>query len=134
MQNSSDSKITALGQALRDYRQKLSLTQKALSLSLGWAPSRMKSIEFGSRVSDKELEQLAAAFKLEAVPSLWYNLRKASDQAPFPGRYRGHEERLTPFGKFLRGTRIGLGITNSGVKPRRSGRGYKPRKPGADFI
>lgn len=111
MQNSSDSKITALGQALRDYRQKLSLTKKALSLSLGWAPSRMKSIEFGSHVSDKELEQLAAAFKLEAVPSLWYNLRKASDQAPFPGRYRGHEERLTPLGKFLRDTRIGLGIT-----------------------
>ena len=111
MQNSSDSKITALGQALRDYRQKLSLTQKALSLSLGWAPSRMKSIEFGSHVSDKELEQLAAAFKLEAVPSLWYNLRKASDQAPFPGRYRGHEERLTPLGKFLRDTRTGLGIT-----------------------
>ena len=25
-------------------------------------------------------------------------------------------------------------VTNSGVKPRRSGRGYKPRKPGADFI
>ena len=25
-------------------------------------------------------------------------------------------------------------LTNSGVKPRRSGRGYKPRKPGADFI
>ena len=25
-------------------------------------------------------------------------------------------------------------ITDSGVKPRRSGRGYKPRKPGADFI
>lgn len=111
MQNSSDSKITALGQALRDYRQKLSLTQKDLSLSLGWAPSRMKSIEFGSRVSDKELEQLAAAFKLEAVPSDWYDLRKASGQALYPGRYRGHEERLTPFGKFLRDTRIGLGIT-----------------------
>ena len=33
---------------------------------------------------------------------------------------------------------VGIGvirpITNSGVKPRRSGRGYKPRKPGADFI
>ena len=25
-------------------------------------------------------------------------------------------------------------VTNSGVKPRRSERGYKPRKPGADFI
>lgn len=25
-------------------------------------------------------------------------------------------------------------LTDSGVKPRRSGRGYKPRKPGADFI
>ena len=25
-------------------------------------------------------------------------------------------------------------FTNSGVKPRRLGRGYKPRKPGADFI
>ena len=25
-------------------------------------------------------------------------------------------------------------ITDSGVKPRRSGQGYKPRKPGADFI
>ena len=25
-------------------------------------------------------------------------------------------------------------VTNSGVKPRRSGWGYKPRKPGADFI
>ena len=25
-------------------------------------------------------------------------------------------------------------FTDSGVKPRRSGRGYKPRKPGADFI
>lgn len=111
MQNSSDSKITALGQALRDYRQKLSLTQKALSLSLGWAPSRMKSIEFGSCVSDKELEQLAAAFKLETVPSLWYDLRKASGQALYPGRYRGHEERLTPLGKFLRDTRTGLGIT-----------------------
>ena len=111
MQNSSDSKITALGQALRDYRQKFSLTQKALSLSLGWAPSRMKSIEFGSRVSDKELEQLAIAFKLEAVPSDWYDLRKASGQALYPGRYRGREERLTPFGKFLRDTRIGLGIT-----------------------
>lgn len=111
MQNSSDSKITALGQALRDYRQKLSLTQKALSLSRGWAPSRTKSIEFGSRVSDKELEQLAAAFKLEAVPSDWYDLRKASGQALYPGRYRGHEERLTPLGKFLRDTRIGLGIT-----------------------
>lgn len=111
MQNSSDSKITALGQALRDYRQKLSLTQKALSLSLSWAPSRMKSIEFGSRVSDKELEQLAAAFKLETVPSLWYDLRKASGQALYPGRYRGHEERLTPLGKFLRDTRTGLGIT-----------------------
>ena len=111
MPNSSDSKITVLGQALRDYRQKLSLTQKALSLSLGWAPSRMKSIEFGSRVSDKELEQLATAFKLEAVPSDWYDLRKASGQAPYPGRYRGHEDRLTPFGKFLRDTRTGLGIT-----------------------
>ena len=111
MQNSSDSKITALGQALRVHRQKQSLTQKALSLSLGWAPSHMKSIEFGSRVSDKELEQLAAAFKLEAVPSDWYDLRKASGQAPYPGRYRGHEERLTPFGKFLRDTRTGLGIT-----------------------
>lgn len=111
MQNSSDSKITALGQTLRDYRQNLSLTQKALSLSLGWAPSRMKSIEFGSRVSDKELEQLATAFKLEAVPSDWYDLRKASDQALYPGRYRGHEERLTPLGKFLRDTRTGLGIT-----------------------
>ena len=111
MQNSSDSKLTSLGQALRDYRQKLSLTQKAMSLSLGWAPSRMKSIEFGSRVSDKELEQLATAFKLEAVPSDWYDLRKASGQALYPGRYRGHEERLTPLGKFLRDTRIGLGIT-----------------------
>lgn len=111
MQNSSDSKLTSLGQALRDYRQKLSLTQKAMSLSLGWAPSRMKSIEFGSRVSDKELEQLATAFKLEAVPSDWYDLRKVSGQAPYLGRYRGHEERLTPFGKFLRDTRIGLGIT-----------------------
>ena len=111
MPNSSDSKITVLGQALRDYRQKLSLTQKALSLSLGWAPARMKSIEFGSRVSDKELEQLAAAFKLEAVPSDWYDLRKASGQAPFPGRYRGHEDRLTPLGKFLRDTRTELGIT-----------------------
>ena len=111
MQNSSDSKLTSLGQALRDYRQKLSLTQKAMSLSLGWAPSRMKSIEFGSRVSDTELEQLATAFKLEAVPSDWYDLRKVSGQAPYLGRYRGHEERLTPFGKFLRDTRIGLGIT-----------------------
>ena len=25
-------------------------------------------------------------------------------------------------------------LTDSGVKPPRSGRGYKPRKPGADFI
>ena len=25
-------------------------------------------------------------------------------------------------------------FTDSGVKPRRSGRGYRPRKPGADFI
>lgn len=111
MQNLSDTKLTALGQALRVHRQKQSLTQKALSLSLGWAPSRMKSIEFGSRVSDKELAQLSVAFKLEAVPLDWYDLRKASGQAPYPGRYRGHEDRLTPFGKFLRDTRTGLGIT-----------------------
>ena len=111
MQNLSDTKLTALGQVLRVHRQKLSLPQKALSLSLGWAPSRMKSIEFGSRVSDKELAQLATAFKLEAVPSDWYDLRKASGQTPYPGRYRGHEDRLTPFGKFLRDTRTGLGIT-----------------------
>ncbi len=31
-------------------------------------------------------------------------------------------------------TAAASGFTNSGVKPRRSGRGYKPRKPGADFI
>ena len=30
--------------------------------------------------------------------------------------------------------RVNVKFTNSGVKPRRSGRGYKPRKPGADFI
>lgn len=111
MEHVSDSKRTALGTVLLDLRQKQSLTQKALSLSLGWAPSRMKSIEFGSRVSDKELAQLATAFKLEAVPSDWYDLRKASGQTPYPGRYRGHEDRLTPFGKFLRNTRTGLGIT-----------------------
>ena len=111
MEQALDSKRTALGTVLRVFRQKLSLTQKALSLSLGWAPSRMKSIEFGSRVSDKELAQLASAFKLAAVPSDWYDLRKASGQAPYPGRYRGHEDRLTPLGKFLRDTRTGLGIT-----------------------
>ena len=31
-------------------------------------------------------------------------------------------------------TAAASGFINSGVKPRRSGRGYKPRKPGADFI
>ena len=32
------------------------------------------------------------------------------------------------------GLHEGFVLPNSGVKPRRSGRGYKPRKPGADFI
>ena len=30
--------------------------------------------------------------------------------------------------------RTPIPFTDSGVKRRRSGRGYKPRKPGADFI
>lgn len=37
------------------------------------------------------------------------------------------------FGYFTLTTTSNI-VTNSGVKPRRSGRGYKPRKPGADFI
>ena len=106
-----NSKLTELGKALREHRLQLSLPQRTLSLSLGWAPSRIKSIEFGSLVTDKELAQLADAFKLDAVPSLWYDLRKLSKQAPQLSRHIGNTERLSPFGKFLRNTRTILGIT-----------------------
>ena len=111
MTNHTASKLTELGKALRAYRLKLSLTQRSLSQSLGWAPSRMKSIEFGSRVTDKELMQLAGAFHLDAVPPLWHDLRKLSNQVPQLSRHLGCAERLSPFGKFLRDTRTALGVT-----------------------
>ena len=70
-------------------------------------------------------------FSAEKMEKLQVVYRKVNDLIPYARNARTHsEEQVTRIASSIKE----FGFTDSGVKRRRSGRGYKPRKPGADFI